>query len=990
MNFISSTEQFPLIVKTKKYEFIFSAMGKLYSFLNEQKKEVLDQANPGKGFYLILNSLYTILLSEIEYKNDILRVSSKNKTQSVWFLVIPREEYCYFKIIKFEGIPITNHLSLHFEMNITGLVKAFDTDYMTFVKNKTPKIDEEFEHAIINGLITKSPTDGDVHVIFNYIWNRNPENPLGSFALYAPLNDDDEDDIILKIWANENMPHPNVDKVWTYDYAKKWVAKWQELFVSRNQFMLEGESLEDLYKGAEYAKKTECNEVYLFTNSWRNTGFWPENELNWSLRKDMYPDGEEDLRKFADFLWEDGIRLNLHYVSGGLGFGDPQYVLKPDNRLASFGDFDLVYDITNYDIDIYVRPKKGVELPYLCCSSVTNNKMPAMYEFFGYKHFRIGNEIIKVGSFEETDKDVWKLQKCIRGVNTVIGPHIKGEITKGLIDTYGINFIPDNDSTLLKEIAENFAGFINRCHISHTEYDGAEIHNYNGNWAYQKFASIVYANLDHPVTAHDSGATQPKCYIEYRLNKTKRIMKGSCKYTHGNYSIPFVTNSNTREATNKLDAHYSMSQGYKGGALGFSKPEPMFGVSVKDLESHGETDTLIQILKTWREVAANLNEKQKTIIENSFYKPIVKYEQSHHIASENVFVAQKIDQELYLVPTTILKRKSGDVDWQHCQEHGPIGPKQFVKLGDSLFLNNSNKEQTPKFLIRLRSAYDYDMETRSVFEFKKMAGVAQKSVQFVVAGNSSEKSSNDSKINCNMLLNPKLEQFYEQSVTGVRIQDNLYIYEAENPYDKEYYEGYKLPTFDCRTNMTNHKGIGLSITGDGSGALFAILIAGRDYIIPIDFVGKKYIEILNGEVSWHDSNWGWRMATKSTRYEMVTYFKTGFCYIPPKTATSIIVEDMKLLKEIQSPIDKLKISNNVGNLIIFGEIHTGDYIEYNGGDSALIYDGNYKNKREEKIENNNFQVINGYNKFDFSTESTSNHAWLEIQMMTEGNKIKIR
>ena len=64
--------------------------------------------------------------------------------------------------------------------------------------------------------------------------------------------------------------------------------------------------------------------------------------------------------------------------------------------------------------------------------------------------------------------------------------------------------MPDNDSTLLGEVAENYASLLNRCLIEHVEFDGAEIHAHEGFWGYRKFATRVYEALDHPTTTHDS------------------------------------------------------------------------------------------------------------------------------------------------------------------------------------------------------------------------------------------------------------------------------------------------------------------------------------------------------------------------------------------------------------------------------------------------------------------------------------------------------
>jgi hypothetical protein len=981
----SSSAQHPLSISAGRYSLQFSATGKLASFLNAVGEEQVRTDDPGKSFYLLLNMQTEIPLCELAFlEDDILKCSSHNGTQSVYFKVSARDRYCHFRLVKLEGIPTASVLTLHFGLNTSGRMKAFDTDYMTFVvENRRPENDH-IEHAHENCLVTRVVSDNDIQVQFEFIWNRS--NPLGSFALFAPRDDDEEDDIVLEIWARENLPHPMPGEAWTHERAKQWVADWQKLFAKRDLLMLEGTSLDELYEGAEIAKQAGCNEVYLFTNSWRK-GFMTQDEYNWEIRKDIYPNGETDMRAYSDYLWEHGIRLTLHYVSGGLGPRDPMYVVKPDDRLASYGDMELVEPVGESDTTIRVRPLNGMELPYLIDDSRAYVRMPGLYRrMFDTHYVRIGGEMIRVGDFLDTDGAVWTLAKCRRGTNAVAAAHRTGDRVRGMITAYGHMFLPDNDSTLLEEVAKGYAGMLNRCRISHAEYDGCEIHNITGNWGFQKFASIVYESLDHPISSHDSGAVTPKCHIEHRLNSTKKLMEGHCSYTHGSYSVPFALDSNSRPAVNILDTHYTLSQGYKGGALGISKPEPMFGVRPKDLKAHGRFDELVEVLRSWREIADRLTPEQRELIGGRFHYLPRRYERSHHLASDNVFVAKKQGEQFVLVPTSVMTRETGDVLWQHGQEHGAIPPKQYVKLGGSLRLNNPHGGQVPKFVVRIGQQYDYEADTKSVFDFEKAAGEAEALGHLFEAGNAADAAAEKLRIGCNMLLDPDENDYCGQSATDVTGSGGTYVFEAANPENAEYFEAYKLPWFTCRANMSGHRGIGMTIEGDGSGAVFAVQIAGRDYVVPIDFTGEKYVEILNGEVAWHEERWGWRMATKHTRYSMVTWFRTGFCRIPPATCTRIKVRNIKLLKELHVPLKELVVGSAGGRLTVEADMRTGDYVEYDGADTVVIYNGNYHEKQRVKVRRDGFTAATGYDTYTFSGDR---EVWIEVQMTTEGDAIRV-
>ena len=64
-------------------------------------------------------------------------------------------------------------------------------------------------------------------------------------------------------------------------------------------------------------------------------------------------------------------------------------------------------------------------------------------------------------------------------------------------------------------------------------------------------------------------------------------------------------------------------------------------------------------------------------------------------------------------------------------------------------------------------------------------------------------------------------------------------------------------------------------------ALLLVELGNRDYVVPIDFAGRRYVEIPNGEVTWASSSWGWRMETKSNDYSQVRRANIGVGEIPP-------------------------------------------------------------------------------------------------------------
>ncbi|MDF7827122.1 hypothetical protein P4B35_24070, partial [Pontiellaceae bacterium B12227] len=143
---------------------------------------------------------------------------------------------------------------------------------------------------------------------------------------------------------------------------------------------------------------------------WRGA-YWPSDMPNDGINTNVFPNGRADVAKYSAYLKKRGMRLMFHYVSGGIGYNDPVYIgTKPDRRLASWGGGEIVGSVDRTQTTIQFRPDQGVELPYRIPRANVHNfngLPPSMHFFHNFQMMRIGDEIIKVGSFENTDQDVW-------------------------------------------------------------------------------------------------------------------------------------------------------------------------------------------------------------------------------------------------------------------------------------------------------------------------------------------------------------------------------------------------------------------------------------------------------------------------------------------------------------------------------------------------------------------------------------------------------
>ena len=923
--------------------------------------ELLQTRNVGQGFYLKSPDAAPIRLTKLYLRpDDRLSARSEDGAKEVVFRVTRGQRHLALRIEIVTGVPAEGLEALHFELIADSALRVLDLDYMTRVDNRP---------------------DG-VRVEWREFWRSSPQNPLGGFAIYEQTGDEDEDATLLRLWVEERLPHPKVNGTWSVERARRWMVDWQRRFADRGQLILAGKSIAELHEGVAFARRAELKQIYLFTDTWRTDPFWPSTDLNWAVNRAVFPRGEADLRQFAEFVRSQGMYLALHYVSGGIGLRDPLYVgQKPDRRFATWGGGRLARDIGPADTTLVFQPAPGMAPPA--------NHRPAYPRFFEWNLLRLGDELVRIGSIEPGTNVTWKLARCQRGQGlTKAAAHSRGEDAAGLLVAYGQNLVPDNDSTLLDEVATNYAGLLNRCLVEHVEFDGAEIHVQDGDWGYRKFATRLYEALDHPTTSHDSSGRRPAAWFEYRLNSSRRLMRGSCAYSHGNYSVPVTLATASRPATTLLDAHFTLSQGNLGGALGICKPEPMFGVTPQVLKTHGLTDQFLEALATWKEVCARLTDEQRQRLNAAFTRPqgaAAKF--NHHLCSPVVPVARQVDGRYEIVPTRVLTRKTGDIPWQHGQEHGAISPRQFLKPGEPLSLENPDPAQPLQFIIHVLPAFD--PQSKTVAGAAGAAALEKTATDLFTEGNPAAQAAATNAVG-NVLLQPASAQAIRaDGPTTAKLEGNVLVLTASNSTDRVQRETEHLPSWNLAVDMTHRRGLGLWVTGDSSGALLLVQLGSRDYVVPINFTGRRYVEIPNGEVSWASSAWGWRMETKSTDYAKVRRVKIGFGELPPREQATVKVEQLTALGEIPVALENPVVRIGTGQLRVRGTIPSGHFLQHTGGDKAVVYDENWHRLAEFPVEEASFAMPTGQASVTVATEQASSKPWLDVQFLTTGKPIPV-
>jgi hypothetical protein len=916
----------PVEFCTKSFVLRMSAEGKPVSIKTvESGEELLDSSIESEGFYLECRS-GKIHFAKLSRRADgKFVVLTRNETQRVIFSVAEKGEYLTFKIEELYGIPSRNNFTLHFGLHGHGRIRYIPLDYMTSTGNDFP-------------------------VNWRWIWRRG-SFPLGSFALYHKTSDEQEDDMLFRVWVDEELPHPKIDGEWTLERARRWVREWIE--VSSDGSLLWypfPQNEEELYELIPLVEKAGLREVHLMP--WT----WVDGRHHCWVSDKVFKDGRQGLKKFSEFLKARGMRLTLHYNFCEIRFNDPVFVgTKPDDGLAGWGTGKLVGNVGESDTQLVFRPDPGVELPFIMDPWHYDVLPPALGSGTPFNFVQIDNEIIRVGEFLNTNTDTWVLRDCERGLgSTESADHTGGARMKGLAAMFGQFFIPQTDHELFDIMTSEMADLMNECGISHVEYDGVNPAVWAANeCAYQKWLSESYAKIDHPTTFGSGygAAGPPFGHFEYRLNAVKKLKLGGLA-PRGDMGARIRTHHVSRPASTLDEAHYRMSQ---LAARGIGSFPLFFAVHYpSQWREHGLLDPICDVIGNWKAASKQMTDGQRARILKTLHEPITRGYQS-----DTIWRLRK-DQGAYRITPSKnpLTRRKGDVFWG-CQgaEAGYVMPCQYIKPGDVLELENPYDAQPPQFVIQVMSATDY-----------------------LSSGN--------------IELQPAAGELQNPSEMKVTADAGGLVLTAENRLgedDSNKDQNSLMPMWKREVDMSAHRPVGMWVTGDGSGSVLVLRLPHvRDYAVTIDFDDRRYVEIPNGEVFWADANWGGPLKCDATAWNYhPDWLKIGFGKIPARTAAKVAVAGLKALRELPSRLVNPVIGVNDGELRVRGVVETDQYLAYDGGDVAVVYDKNWNEIRELDVDNKGYVMPRGYHRLSVSTKQPEPLPWMAVRFITEGEGMTV-
>jgi hypothetical protein len=326
-----------------------------------------------------------------------------------------------------------------------------------------------------------------------------------------------------------------------------------------------------------------------------------------------------------------------------------------------------------------------------------------------YDYVRVGEEVVRAGSIERTEEEVWTLKECTRGCGgTDPMAHESGEDWGGLLSpwssgVYAPNYDLDQSDSLMDELALRYATFLNDVNAAagtgHLHIDGADSHDITP-WSGRDLYDRVYSYLDTPVTSSRVGSS-----IAANFEQSFSGIRDDMTYNY----FPLAVNIRLDEyrdegypATSILNTHFMAQESIMTGGRRVSLSVPMSGegFGVNELNKHGLSDEVIELFGCWIELAPILHDDDVAYIADV----TTQVPDSNHYETRYVLVLGKNDDGEYLfTPTHVMSRTTIDDGTFYLvhQEKGGLEPMQSITSGTSIDVNNPYEDQELQFVIRV-------------------------------------------------------------------------------------------------------------------------------------------------------------------------------------------------------------------------------------------------------------------------------------------------
>jgi len=848
-------------------------------------------------------------------------------------------------------------------------------------------------------------------IVFSGLLKRSPDTKLGAVAIWHPESEELDDEILYQVWVKENLPHPKTDGDWTVQRAKQWVAEYIRKFSRYSELYITGENLQELKDCVDYAAKMKMASVYLHINTWGGR-YQPDDRDTYTLNEKIFPNGHADFKELCDYAHSKGVGVAIRTLSNSISLKNPVYVSnKPDKRLGHFWRGTLVKEIGPESDEVVIKSDRTLPTSYGMPLFDSRPNPRAEHRFV-----HIDDEVLEYSSFVEnkdgsiTLKVATRKKKLSRGYGwTEASAHRPGASVRILTGTFIDKVAPDHDSSLLDEIAGRYADFNNKMQLINSSFDGLMLYTICTGYGETKFPGAIYSRLDHPTWPTTSNGRPKWGFFEIDFNSVKNALGlEKPREIPQRMFLMLGLHQDHWAAPSPYGYSYCIVPnavaGY--GSCSIQEQTGFHDVRLDTFKKFGLVDLYTTAIEQWREYGPSLPNPVKERIFNAYDGSLRYPLQIEH------FRFEETGNNLEVVPFRPMRREVGDKGWGYLQEHGPIYTYQYMRPNTKglLQLDNPYREQVPEFIIRVMRDFRRDILTGFVDKqgaggdnaqlndwLDQMLGDSKVTIHDKVVREAT------GKVNYRIMIpldaagtrgQPTHKVDPGQMDLEIRPDGARITYENKagktKTFDLDDKKKNSLVTYNSTSSVYNAKGLGIVITGDGSNAMFVVRIRGggtRDYVIPVDFKGKRYIEIPDPQVSWSEARWPITSAWKRWQGHTVKTVIVGFGSVPPGTKASVFVEDIRLLPEKTSALKNPVVRCGSGTISIRGVIPSDHHIWYTGGNRAEVFDLNWNKLQELPVVVSNAEVPSGRSDISIKNNNEAGDPWLECQFFVRDKSI---
>jgi hypothetical protein len=810
--------------------------------------------------------------------------------------------------------------------------------------------------------------------------------PQGAVAVYGFVGDEEHDDILTDIWVAEpSLPRPNRAnlKSWTRADALAWLNRWVDEMGKPRRLLstVAGGKPENLYKLADIAAKYGMNEIYLHNWEWQGDSVGLP-------RKDIFPNGVEDVIKWRDYCRARGIKFAFHGFGGVFMATDQRYGRNviPDGLARSargtlLNDFAVGQTeiLVKPDFDFYLSMKPG--MPPIAEPTWHYTANPP-YMANGAL-FRI-NKSLYAFDAKVTPDNLWKIKLGKHYASAAPSSAKAGDVVDFIVTGTPAWFVADPRSEMFRQMAEEYAAILNVFQMN-SGYDGSGWSNPLGNWQLKKMTQLVYEGMDHPAPTGSSSGKPMFGNFEYYYRKAQRIFEGGRGGT-----MAFRPWDTAVLASGMDDANHGLNAGI------WSKDMTVRGnhrgISVEDTEEVGIWDEAMRAFKLWAEMKPHMSDEQKMLIDARKRRMDPPY-------MSDMFVASETADQWLITRTRAMRRPGIDGIWKRMTERADVSPRQYLKA-DGVALNgleNPYVTQTPVVELHVMAGMSKGesknislMPTRADMIINPVDGRGPKKVKRSGVSGSQELGYENGKLIVSYDNSKSSKQYYFWDRSDLKAGHWLY----------------KSLSGDSKTlDMNNSRGIAITLNipaGQSvAGGVLAFATDGgfpRTYVVNIDFEGQRTFEIPHGEAANNSATWlsynplNPTPLISASRYTS-EYFRAYITGLPAGKKTRVEIVNIEAMNEDRTTgLINPVLTLNDTKAAVQGTIPYNHYLVYSGGSSAKVYGPNWNFVKDLPVTaGGELKAVKGNNAFSVSSEKSPN-AWLSsrIKVADTENRITIQ